>query len=120
MYENNTNNLNNENHLLNSEKVILTEKVINLENKEKELTNKLNGAEQHVRLYTSEVDDLRASNKNLESNRFNQEKLLAEYEIKLNSSETTVSGQKELISQSKALCDANKRENEKLQEQINQ
>lgn len=50
MYENNINNLNNENHFLNSEKVTLTEKVINLENKEKELTNKLNGAEQHVKL----------------------------------------------------------------------
>jgi predicted nuclease with TOPRIM domain len=119
MYENNINVLNDKNHSLNSEKIKLNEKVINLENKEKELNSKLNGAEQHVKLYTSEVEDLRASNKNLETTRFNQEKLIAEYEIKLNSSETAVSGQKELISQSKALCNANKRENEKLQEQNN-
>jgi len=56
----------------------LTEKIINLENNEKELISKLNGAEQHVKLYTSEVEDLRSKNKNLETTRFNQEKQIAE------------------------------------------
>jgi hypothetical protein len=39
-------------------------------------------AEQHLKLYTTEVEDLRTHNKQLETTRFNQEKLIAEYEIK--------------------------------------
>lgn len=52
--------------------------MFNLENKEKEFISKLNGCEQHVNMFTTEVEDLRNNNKLLETTRFKNEKLIAE------------------------------------------
>ncbi|OMJ79613.1 hypothetical protein SteCoe_20343 [Stentor coeruleus] len=78
-----------------------------LESKEREMTLKMAQIEHELEIATNELQHLRKTNKNLDCNKFDQEKALTEYKLRLQNMERQIQDKEELNQKLTALIQTN-------------
>lgn len=78
-----------------------------LESKERELTLKMSQVEHELEIANNELQHLRKTNKSLDSNKFDQEKALTEYRLRLQNLERQLQDKEELNQKLTALLQTN-------------